>query len=390
MAVLFLIVFVDLVGFGLLIPLLPFYVQRVGAGPELITAVLGLYSLAQFVAGPIWGRLSDKYGRKPILVITSAGFAVSYVMLAYADSLAFLIFTRIFGGIMGGNIGAAQAYIADITTPETRAKGMGMIGAAFGLGFIFGPAIGGVLGGNDVATANFWLPAMAAAGVTAVAAVSAQLFLKESLTAEARAKMPPKQASSVMDRLKTTFSRTTLLLLTVAGFLSVTAWAQFETIFSLWANDKFSYGPQHIGFILAFIGVLAVIVQGGAIGKLTKKYGERKLLVVSLILLAAGYLVLSQAGDLTQILLACAVLSVGSGLFNPSISSLVSKEALPHERGAVLGTYQGATALSRVIGPVFSGLVYARLGTSAPFLVGVALVIPALAFMLALPRHKSA
>ena len=390
MAVLFLIVFVDLVGFGLLIPLLPFYVQRVGAGPELITNVLGLYSLAQFVAGPIWGRLSDRYGRRPILIVTSGGLAISYVFLAYADTLTALILARAFGGIMGGNIGAAQAYISDITTPETRAKGMGMIGAAFGLGFIFGPAIGGVLGGSDVATANFFAPAMAAAAVTAAATLGAILFLKESLTPEVRAKAGPKAAGSVIDRLRTTFSRRTLMLLTVAGFLSVTAWAQFETIFSLWANDKFSYGPQDIGFLLAFIGVLAVIVQGGSIGKLTKTFGERKLLIVSLVLLAVGYIVLSQATSLPEVLFACGVLAGGSGLFNPSISSLVSKEAQPHERGAVLGTYQGATALSRVIGPAFSGLVYARLGTSAPFLVGVALVVPALAFMLSLPRQKTA
>jgi MFS family permease len=387
MAVLFLIVFVDLVGFGLLIPLLPFYVQRVGAGPELITNVLGLYSLAQFLAGPLWGRLSDRYGRKPILVITSVGLAVSYVMLAYADGLPLLILSRAFGGIMGANIGAAQAYISDITTPETRAKGMGMMGAAFGLGFIFGPAIGGVLGGSDVATANFFLPAMAAAAVTTVAAIGAVFFLKESLTPEMRAHAPRHAGAPLLARLKTTLGRTSLLLLTVAGFLSVTAWAQFETVFSLWANALFNYGPQQIGFILAFIGVVAVIVQGGAIGRLTRLFGERKLLIVSLVLLAIGYIVLSQANGLPQIIAACTILSVGSGLFNPSISSLVSKEAEPHERGAVLGTYQGATSLSRVVGPAFSGLVFAKLGTSAPFLVGVALVLPALAFMLALPRH---
>src|SRR6185369_2892553 len=137
MAILFLIVFLDLVGFGLVIPLLPFYVQRVGEGPEIITAVLGLYSLAQFVAAPVWGRLSDRFGRKPILVATSFGYAASFLILAQADTLWLLIASRVFGGLMAGNIAAAQAYVGDVTTPENRAKGMGLIGAAFGLGFVF-------------------------------------------------------------------------------------------------------------------------------------------------------------------------------------------------------------------------------------------------------------
>ena len=186
MLVLFLVVFVDLIGFGLLIPLLPFYVQRVGETADVITAVLGLYSLAQFLAAPVWGALSDRFGRKPVLVATSFGFTASFLMLAFADNLPLLIASRVFGGLMAGNIAAAQAYIGDITTPQNRARGMGVIGAAFGLGFVFGPAIGGVLGGPDLAHANYTAPALAAAGLTALAAVGAALFLKESLPAERR------------------------------------------------------------------------------------------------------------------------------------------------------------------------------------------------------------
>jgi len=386
----FLITFVDLVGFGLLIPLLPFIVQRTGAGPEVITIVLGLYSLAQLVAAPLWGRLSDTWGRKPVLIITSYGLAFSYIIVAFADdSLFWLIVSRVVGGVMAGNIGAAQAYMADITTPETRAKGMGMLGAAFGLGFIFGPAIGGVLGGNDAATANFFLPSIVAAAITIAAALGAQFFLKESLSASAREALAQRPKVGLREKIRAGFGRRTLILLMVSGFLAVTAWAQFETIFALWAYAKLEYGPRDIGLILTFIGVIGAGVQGGAIGKLTKKFGERKLVHVALILLFVGYVMLSFAFNLFTTLLASAVLSIGSGLFNPMMSSLVSQEAAETERGAVMGAYQSATALSRIVGPAFSGVVFASLGAVAPFIVAAALVVPSLALVTLLPKRAA-
>lgn len=386
MAILFVIIFMDLVGFGLLIPLLPFYVQRVGASPEIITLVLGLYSFGQLVAAPIWGRLSDRFGRKPVLAITSFGLALSYLMLGFADNLTLLIFSRLFGGVMAGNIAAAQAYVTDITTPETRARGMGMLGAAFGLGFIFGPGIGGVLGGQDLATANFTAPAFAAAGITFIAALAVPLFLKESLNREARTQAAPPPLG---ERLRTTFARRTLMVLVIVGFLTITAWALFETVFALWANAVFAYGPAQIGYVLTLMGVISVIIQGGAMGRLTKRFGERKLVTAAAVFLIMGYGLLALSASTPPMLAACAVLAVGSALFNPAMSSLVSQEAAPHERGAVLGVYQGATALSRVAGPAFSGLAFARLGEAAPFLLAAALVAPVLALLtLTIPRSQ--
>jgi len=388
MPVLFLIIFMDLVGFGLLIPLLPFYVQRVGAGPEVITLVLGLYSVGQFIAGPLWGRLSDRFGRKPVLALTSFGLALSYVMLAYADSLNLLIASRLFGGVMAGNIAAAQAYISDITTPATRARGMGVLGAAFGLGFIFGPAIGGVLGGHDVATADFTSPALAAAAFTIVATVGVLLFLKESLAPEIRAAKTPAPKLPLAEKLRAAFGRKLLALLVAIGFLAITAWALFETVFALWANAVFTYGPAQIGYVLTFMGVISVIVQGGAIGPLTRRFGERTLATVATALLIAGYVGLAATDTTPAMLIACGVWAVGSALFTPSLTSLVSQEAGEHERGAVLGVYQGVTALSRVVGPAFSGVAFARLGQPAPFLLAAALVVPALCLLALLPRHK--
>ncbi|MSO72427.1 MAG: MFS transporter [Rhodospirillaceae bacterium] len=381
MAILFLIIFMDLVGFGLLLPLLPFYVQRVGAGPETITLVLGLYSVGQFVAAPFWGRLSDSVGRKPVLVATSLGLAASYVMLAYADSLILLVFVRLFGGIMAGNIAAAQAYISDITTPATRAKGMGMLGAAFGLGFIFGPAIGGILGGSDLATADFISPALAAAAVTLIAAAGAMVFLEESLKPEQCAARRMRSDLSFRQELRKVFGRRVLALLTLVGFLTITAWSMFETVFALWANAAFRYGPAQIGYVLTFIGVISVIIQGGAIGALTRRFGERALAVSALGFLTVGYIALALSGTTSHMVLACGALGIGSALFNPSLSSLVSREAADHECGAVLGAYQSATALGRVIGPAFSGLVFARLGPPAPFLLAAAAAVPALGLL---------
>jgi len=381
MAILFVIIFMDLVGFGLLLPLLAFYVQRVGASPEIITLVLGLYSVGQLIAAPLWGRLSDRFGRKPVLALTSFGLGLSYLVLAYADTLALLIFSRLFGGVMAGNIAAAQAYISDITTPETRAKGMGLLGAAFGLGFIFGPAIGGLLGGADLATADFTSPALASAAVTIAAACGVALFLKESLTPALRAAAAaPKPA--LRARFRSAFGRRELVMLIMASFMAVTAWALFETVFALWANAKFTYGPAQIGYVLTLMGVISVIIQGGAIGALTRRFGERLLAIVAVIALTAGYIGIAFLAQEVPMLAACAVLAVGSALFNPSLASLVSQEAADHERGAVLGVFQSASALGRVVGPAFSGLVFARLGAPAPFILAAALVLPALALLL--------
>jgi MFS family permease len=382
MPILFAIIFMDLVGFGLLLPLLPFYVQRVGAGPEIITLVLGLYSVGQLVAAPLWGRISDRAGRKPVLALTSFGLAASYVMLAYADTLLLLVVARLFGGVMAGNIAAAQAYVADITTPATRARGMGLLGAAFGLGFIFGPAIGGLLGGSDLASADFTTPALAAASVTLVAAIGVVFFLKESLPESQRAAHGRAPRLSLGEKVHMAFGRRALLLLVTASFLTITAWALFETVFALWANAVFEYGPAQIGYVLTLMGLVSVVVQGAGMGALTRRFGERSLALAALVLLTLGYIGLAASTEQVPMLLACALLSLGLALFNPSASSLVSFEAAEHERGAVLGVYQGATALGRIVGPAFAGLVFARIGPSAPYVLAALLTVAALTVLL--------
>ncbi len=378
MPVLFLIVFVDILGFGLLLPLLPFYVQRMGAGPEVITAVLGLYSLAQVIAAPFWGRLSDRYGRRPILATTCVGLGLSYLVLAFADSLALVILSRIVGGLMAGNIAAAQAYIADVTSPETRAKGMGILGAAFGLGLIFGPSIGGLFAGVSVEGADYHAPALAAMTLSFIAAAGAAFLLKESLSPEARSHM--EKRATVGDKMRVALGRQTLLVLVVTGFLIITAWAQFETVFALWVHEMFAFGPREIGFVFGFMGAVNVLVQGALMGMLTRRFGEKQLALVGGILFISGYLAVAVSASLPTLILSCAVLAFASALFNPSVTSLVSKEAASGERGAVMGAYQSATALGRVVGPSVSGALFAA-AITLPYLVAAVLAAGGLALI---------
>lgn len=384
---LFLVVFVDLVGFGIMVPLLPFYVERVGAGPELITIALGLYSLFQFIAAPVWGKLSDRYGRKPILAWSLSGLALSYIALGFSDSLSMVIATRIFGGLMAGNIATAFAYVADVTTPETRAKGMGMVGAAFGLGFIFGPVIGGLLAGSDLETANFLRPALVAATLTTIALLGVIFTLPESLSKEVREQIRNQPKVLLRNRVRTALGRKTLVLIVAIGFVLTMAWALLETTLGLWASRVLGLGPQGIGLALTYVGVIGVIIQGGLIGGLTTKFGERILVVAAAGFLLGGYGFLAVANGWPLLIAGLTLLAIGNGLSNPSLSSLVSKEAEETERGSVLGVYQGAGSLARVVGPLYAGVVFAQFGPSAPFMIAAVCMIPALFMVLFLPRR---
>jgi len=388
--ILFLIVFVDLVGFGILIPLLPFYVQRVGAGPEIITITLGLYSLFQFIAAPIWGKLSDRYGRKPILAFSLAGLAFSYVVLAYADTLALVMASRVLGGLMSGNISAAFAYVTDITTEEDRARGMGLLGAAFGLGFIFGPVIGGVLAGAELESANYALPALFATGLIILSLVGVVFVLPESLSAELREKNRNKTPIPLANQLRLTFTKKVLTLIIGVSFIITMAFALIEVTLGLWANEHLGFGPRDIGLVLTYMGVIGVIIQGGLIGTLTKRFSERRLVTISGLFYLGGYATLFFANGWPLLLVAMTMLAIGSGLSNPTLSSLVSKEAAETERGVVLGIFQGAGSLARVIGPMYAGMAYAGLGKNMPFAIAAGCMVPALFMILALPNRKPA
>jgi len=394
MLIVFLIVFIDLVGFGIIIPLLPFVAQHYEASALEVTLLMAVYSLAQFIAAPYWGRLSDRIGRRPVLLISLGGLMLTYIWLGFAASLAALFAARIVGGFMAGNIATAFAYVADITTRENRAKGMGMIGAAFGLGFMIGPAIGGILAGSDPATADFQTPAFVAAGFSAGALIAGFFLLKESLSPEIRARVAGQSARSrfkdLLEALRSPSVRRPLLLVFLATFV----FAGLEATFAIWARYTFEWGPEQTGYLFAFLGFLSALVQGGMIGKLTKMFGEVRLVVVGSVLLAAG---LSSAPWTPGPMSAVAALGMagfGFSLLSPSLSSLVSLGASEDVQGGVLGASRSAATLGRVAGPAFSGVMYQFFNPDAPFIAGgfVMVVVAVLAFGLISPNtaaHRS-
>ncbi len=379
MVVLFLIVFVGMVGFGILLPIFPFYAERVGASPTVITWTMAAYTLAQALAAPIWGRISDAYGRRIVLIVTMIGSALAYLLLAFADSLWLVIVSRVLGGAMGGNTSAAFAYVSDITTEEERSAGLGKIGAALGMGFIFGPAIGGLLAGADVATANFVAPAVTAGSISLIATLGALFFLPESLPPEHRKPLfgAPREDHPVAASLAT-LNRAGLLQLLIAALAFYIGMAQLEAIFPLWGKDVFGMGPRDIGTLFFVLGIITVIMQGGLIGPLTRRFGEKRISIAACVLFATGLSGMAWATSMWQVWVALVPFGISVGLFNPSVSSMVSKTASVTERGAIMGRYQSASAMGRVVGPMICGPLYSFVSRDAPFLVGAAIMLPVL------------
>jgi MFS transporter, DHA1 family, tetracycline resistance protein len=387
MPTLFLIVFVDLVGFGLVIPLLPFYAVRFAASPQQVTLLLAVYSLMQLLTAPLWGRLSDRVGRRPVLMTSLAASALAYLWLGGASALWMLFAARALAGACAGNIAAVQAYVADVTTPENRAKGMGLIGAAFGLGFMIGPALGGFLAGNDPATADLETPAWVAAGLSLAALCGVLFLLSESLMPEQRGHAQPRSRISAVSGV---LRRPILLRLILSFFLLILAVAGMQSVFALWAMWRFGWGPEQVGYVFAYLGLLSAILQGGLIGRLARRFGEERLVLCGLVLIGIGFLVLPFARDLAVLGVGVSGLALGMGLTQPSLNSLISRGVGREEQGEILGISQSVGSLSRVIGPVLAGILFADLGRDSPFLWGAALVAAAFALLLKLSRADGA
>ena len=387
MAILFLIVFIDLVGFGLVIPLLPFYGEGFGASPGTVALLLASYSFAQFLMAPVWGRLSDRYGRKPILLV-SLGFSIaSYLWLANASALWVLFAARLLSGAGAGNITAAQAYIADVTPPERRAKGMGVIGAAFGLGFTIGPAIGGFIAGDQPGLAELARPAFVAAGFSALAFVLTLVRLPESLPPEARAGIV-RPGRLVLARAA--FRRPALRQLIVLLFVTIAAFAGMESTFALWAQRAFGWGPQTVGYTFFYVGIVLAAMQGGLVGKLVEKFGEARLVTAGAGIIALGLIAVPLSIRVPMVLVAMAFLAIGMGLLNPSINGLLSLHAAADEQGGILGVGQSASSLARIVGPAVAGQFFDMLGRNAPYYLSATLMACVVLLALRIPRARPA
>ena len=355
-AIVFTTIFIDLIGFGIVIPILPFYAETApfNATPFEIGLLFSSYSAMQFVFAPILGGLSDKYGRRPVLFISLLGSALGYLIIGFASVLWMVFLGRIIAGITGGNISTAQAYIADVTTRENRAKGMGLFGAAFGLGFVFGPAIGGILSRYGIHA-----PFLFAAGLTFVNAIALYFVLPESLKPEDRNtdKVRKNRFAETLQVLKD--SRFTIL--TGLYFLLVTAFSIMTATFALYTIFRFNYNAEQNGYLFFYIGILAVIMQGFLFGRLAKRFGESKLVVVGSFLLVAAFFAVpfvgADNGGLPALLIGIAFFSLGNSLSSPALTSLASKVASEREQGKALGVMQSAASLARAIGPIIAGIL---------------------------------
>ncbi len=355
--VIFTTVFIDLVGFGIVIPVLPFYAEGTAfnATPRMVGLLFASYSIMQLIFSPILGGLSDKYGRRPVLLLSIIGTGIGFLILGLATTVLMLFIGRILDGITGGNISTAQAYIADITTKENRAKGMGMIGAAFGLGFIFGPAIGGILSRWGI-----HVPFLFAAALCFANATLLYFTLPETVTADHPAKTSAAGGRSFKQVIASLKQPRLAFVLTIY-FLFIVAFSIMTSAFSFYTMFRFGYDAQHTGFLFAYVGLIAVVIQGGLIGRLVKRFGELPLVIFGALCFAISLFAVPfvgpAAGGLGALLLGGGIFSMGNSLATPALTSLASKSAGPEQQGAVLGVTQSTASLARAVGPSLTALL---------------------------------
>ena len=356
LAIVFLTIFVNLVGFGIIIPLLPFYAQTFGASPLVIGLLFASFSVSQLVAAPILGDLSDRWGRRPVLIFSLLGTVVSFVMLALAQSLALLFAARIVDGLSGGNITTARAYIADITTEENRAKAFGVLGAAFGLGFIVGPALGAAF-----SHISYTAPIWAAAAITVVATALAYFWLPETVhRAHAGGRAP-------WHALADLWRRSHLRRLFTIDFVYWTAFAVYQTTFALFGAHRFGFDAAHTGYLLSAFGFLGVAVQGGLVGPVVSALGERQTLALGLLFAAVGWGGSAMTHSIPVFVGMLVPGAIGIGLTNATLSSLISKAAPRSEQGRVQGAAGALESLGRTIGPVWGNGTLQKFGEGAAY-----------------------
>lgn len=387
LSIILLTIFIDMVGFGIVIPVLPLYAEHFGASSVANGFLIGIYSAVQFFCSPIFGKISDRVGRRPVLIFSVLGTALGFAVMGAAGSLAWLFAARIIDGISGGNIGTAQAYIADITTPEERSGAMGLIGAAFGLGFIFGPAIGGVLGGHYGFRAPFYF----AACLALFNALLIYLRLPESLDAAHRAH--PAQRQRLADVLQHS-NRSIFTTVVATYFFLITGFSMMTALYALFMDYRFGFSTKETGYVFAFIGIIGVIIQGGLIRRTVKMYGERKLAAFGAAVLAASLYLLPRSASMGALLATSAGIAVGNSFLTPTLNGLLSRSVSKQWQGRALGLMQSSGSLGRAFGPALAGWLatfdlrarYGRL----PFTVSAALMVIALALVLTLFRGEPA
>jgi MFS family permease len=388
---LFLTVFIDLLGFGLVIPFLPGLARRLGAGDFVATMPGAIYSIMQFLFIPIWGRLSDRVGRRPVLLWSIGATAVGMAFVGLAPTLPLLLVARAFGGIATANIAIAQAYIADVTPPERRAHGMGIIGIAFGLGFILGPAVGGMLSHVPVLGREGTLPSFVAGGLAVVNFLLALRTLPESLPAERRGKSVRRAVPLDIRAIRAAVAVPGVGAAVTINFAMVLWFAGMEQTFRLYTEDGFQMSDAATGRIFMAVGIVGAIVQGGLVRRLAPRFGEARLVQAGIAIQAAAFALLGLstsvgAWGVLALYASAGMISLGNGLTTPSLPAFASRRASAATQGVTLGALQSAAALARAAGPLVGGALYAAIDPRAPYLIGAAGLLAAT--LLALARLR--
>lgn len=372
LAVVYLTVFIDLLGFSIILPLLPFYAEHFGATGVWVGALLTAYSAVQFVSAPFLGRLSDRIGRRPVLLISLAGSALSLALTGFANSLLLLLAGRALAGLFGGSIATAQAYVADVTAPEERAKYMGILGACIGLGFVFGPAIGAGFSGFGFGTAAF-----VAAGLAAANLLFALFRLPESHQPGAAGSVQRGRQARIFPSpalIAAAIRRPGVGRILVATFLATFAFVGLEATFALFGQRQFGIDARGFGLVFTYLGVVIAVVQGGLVGRFSARYGERALAAAGGVIMSLAFVGIAFAPSLTVLLAVTGALAVGQGFVSPTLSTLLSRESRSDEQGSTLGLGQSFAAAARATGPLLAGWLFDR-SRFLPYLLGASLVL---------------
>ena len=375
MLILCLITGLSTVGFGLVLPTFLFYAQNLGATTAIATVIIATYSMGQFIATPLWGRLSDRIGRKPVLLISIFCQSICFMALALAPNLWMLALARFMGGIVSGNISTAMAYVSDSTNEEKRAKWLGYIGASVSIGFMTGPAIGGLLGGQDASSASLFYPGIVAASIAFITGIIAIFFLKESLKPENRNPNTNKK-SSLLKNWVLVFKRPVLAEIVLLGFLMMFVTGTFETIFPLWTEARFYWGPMQVGYSMTYIGLTVTLVQVLVVGRVVPLLGEANVIRLAFIGYAIGLFIMAQAPSWVVMMVGLTFSASSGATFGTAASSFVSKVAGDNEKGFVLGVYQSCGWLGRISGPLAVGVIFSTIGVNAPLYLGMLVLIP--------------
>ncbi|SDU17070.1 Predicted arabinose efflux permease, MFS family [Verrucomicrobium sp. GAS474] len=362
---LFLIVFIDLIGFGLMMPLLPYFARDFGASGAKVGWLLGIFSLMQFFFAPVWGQLSDRVGRRPVLLVSLAGSTFSYLLMAFAQSYLLLFLARMLAGICAANIAVANAYVSDITTKENRSKGMGVIGAAFGIGFVFGPILAALFGRH-----GHLVPSLIASGISATSFVLTLVHLPESLPVELRKADRLTLWRNPFTGWNEALSLPFIAPLAAIACFSNVAMAQWETTFALYLKEQpaFGYDIGTVGKLFAFVGLLSAMMQGGLLGRLVKRFGEGALLRAGLVGTALGTLLMPLAPGLGLLLCGLTLFGLALGAVRPVLSGTASLATSPEKQGLVLGVILASGSIGRIAGPLLGGWLFDH-GRALPFFI---------------------